>query len=66
MAANRKKKASNEQVDREMATKLGVAVHRTGRHLTVSTFPDGHQELSWDDEALAREVREAIASVENK
>ena len=35
-----------------------------GSHLTVTTFEDGHTELLWDDEALAREVREAIASVE--
>ena len=30
-----------------------------GTHLTVKTFEDGHTELEWDDEALAREVREA-------
>lgn len=35
-----------------------------GSHLTVTTFPDGRTELVWDDEALAQEVREAIASVE--
>lgn len=37
-----------------------------GTHLTVKTFEDGKTELIWDDEALAREVREAIASVESK
>jgi hypothetical protein len=37
-----------------------------GSHLTVKTFEDGRTELEWDDEALARDVREAIASVENK
>lgn len=37
-----------------------------GSHLTVTTHPDGRTELEWDDEALARDVREAIASVENK
>jgi hypothetical protein len=37
-----------------------------GSHLTVKTFEDGRTELVWDDEALARDVREAIASVENK
>jgi hypothetical protein len=36
-----------------------------GSHLTVITHPNGHTELIWDDEALARDVREAIASVEN-
>lgn len=37
-----------------------------GSHLTVTTHPDGRTELEWDDEALLRDVREAIASVENK
>lgn len=36
-----------------------------GSHLTVTTYPDGRTELEWDDEALARDVREAIASVES-
>jgi len=35
-----------------------------GSHLTVKTFEDGRTELIWDDEALLRDVREAIASVE--
>lgn len=35
-----------------------------GSHLTVTTYPDGRTELEWDDEALMRDVREAIASVE--
>jgi len=35
-----------------------------GTHLTVTTFPDGRTELLWDDEQLAKEVREAIASSE--
>jgi hypothetical protein len=35
-----------------------------GNHLTVTTFPDGRTELEWDDEALLKEVQEAIASVE--
>ena len=37
-----------------------------GSHLTVKTFEDGRTELIWDDEALARDVREAIASVEGQ
>ncbi len=37
-----------------------------GTHLTVTTHPDGKVELEWDDEALLREVREAIASVDGK
>ena len=35
-----------------------------GSHLTVTTYPDGRTELVWDDDALLRDVREAIASVE--
>ena len=37
-----------------------------GSHLTVTTFPDGRTALEWDDDALLNDVREAIASVENK
>jgi len=33
-----------------------------GNHLTVTTFPDGSTKLEWDDDALLKEVREAIAS----
>lgn len=36
-----------------------------GSHLTVKTFEDGRTELVWDDEALLRDVQEAIASVQN-
>lgn len=35
-----------------------------GNHLTVTTFPDGKTVLEWDDEALLKEVRQALASVE--
>lgn len=35
-----------------------------GSHLTVVTHEDGRTELIWDDEALLRDVREAIAKVE--
>ena len=35
-----------------------------GNHLTVTTFPDGKTVLEWDDEALIKEVREALESVE--
>lgn len=37
-----------------------------GQHLTVKTFEDGSTELVWDDEALEKAVREAIASVEQE
>lgn len=36
-----------------------------GSHLTVTTHEDGRSELTWDDEALMRDVQEAIASVDN-
>ena len=35
-----------------------------GNHLTVTTFPNGKTMLEWDDEALLKEVREALNSVE--
>ena len=35
-----------------------------GTHLTVKTFKDGRTELVWDDEALAREVKEATEAYE--
>lgn len=35
-----------------------------GSHLTVKTFEDGRTELIWDDEALLRDVQEAIAGAE--
>jgi hypothetical protein len=37
-----------------------------GSHLTVTTHPDGKTTLEWDDEALMRDVREALASVDTK
>jgi hypothetical protein len=37
-----------------------------GSHLTVYTYEDGSTKLEWDDEQLAKDVREAIASVEGK
>ena len=36
-----------------------------GSHLTVKTFEDGTTELIWDDEALTRDVRNAILSAES-
>jgi YD repeat-containing protein len=35
-----------------------------GNHLTVTTDTDGKTTLEWDDEALAREVRDAIEAYE--
>lgn len=37
-----------------------------GSHLTVTTYEDGRTELKWDDDALMRDVQEALASVETK
>ena len=35
-----------------------------GSHLTVTTYENGKTELKWDDEALARDIREALAGIE--
>jgi hypothetical protein len=35
-----------------------------GSHLTVTTYPDGRTELEWDDEALLRDVKQAIEDYE--
>ena len=51
--ATRKKKKDTEEV---VVTK--------GSHLTVTTYPDGRTELEWDDAALERDVKEAIAEYE--
>jgi len=36
-----------------------------GSHLTVTTHPDGRTTLEWDDDALLRDVREAILKAES-
>ena len=36
-----------------------------GSHLTVTTFPDGSTKLEWDDEALTRDVQNALTEYEN-
>lgn len=49
-----------------MATKKTKSSEPTvtvGSHLTVTTYPNGRTELKWDDDALLRDVQEAIASV---
>lgn len=35
-----------------------------GSHLTVTTHEDGRTELTWDDEALLRDVQDAIQAYE--
>jgi hypothetical protein len=37
-----------------------------GSHLTVRTFENGRTELIWDDEALLRDVKNAILSYESR
>lgn len=48
---------------KKKAEVTGEAVVVKGSHLTVTTYPDGRTELEWDDEALMRDVQEALASV---
>ena len=36
-----------------------------GSHLTVTTFPDGSTALEWDDDALLRDVKNAILKAES-
>lgn len=36
-----------------------------GSHLTVTTHENGKTELVWDDEALARDVQNALTEYEN-
>lgn len=66
--ATRKKKAgiveSSDLAEMVNVPSGGWPKINQGTHLTVKTFEDGRTELIWDDEALAREVAEAIASVE--
>lgn len=37
-----------------------------GNHLVVRTYEDGHTTLEWDDDALLREIRTALAVYEAK
>jgi hypothetical protein len=65
--ATRKKKETMEMPGTIGSAKLVFPQEPTvvkGSHLTVTTYPDGRTELVWDDEALLKDVREAIASVE--
>ena len=61
--ATRKKKVKTEAVAAEVTNEVKVVA---GSHLTVTTYPDGRTELVWDDEALLRDVSEAIAKAESK
>lgn len=50
---------------RKKKAEVTEAVVVKGSHLTVTTYPDGRTELEWDDEALLRDVREAISKAES-
>jgi len=54
-----KRKAKIEKRAAELIDKSGVV---KGSHLTVTTFSDGSTKLDWDDEALLRDVQNAILS----
>jgi YD repeat-containing protein len=65
--ATRKKKTDSIEMPGTIGGAKIVFVEPTvvkGSHLTVTTHPDGRTELEWDDEALLRDVQNAIASVE--
>lgn len=59
------KPRSKKKVE-QAADSIVYPIVTKGSHLTVTQYEDGTTELVWDDEALARDVREAIASVEKR
>jgi hypothetical protein len=68
--ATRKKKTDAQKFDEQVIMKeefydLEPTIVK-GSHLTVTTFPDGKTKLEWDDEALTRDVRNAILSAESR
>lgn len=60
--ATKKKSKVIESADIAEMTEIWPRVVQ-GSHLTVTYFEDGKSELKWDDEALTREVKAAILSV---
>lgn len=50
-----------------MATKKKTTypIVEQGSHLTVTIHENGYRELKWDDEALLRDVRDAILKAES-
>lgn len=56
--ATRKKKS---EVTQEMLEPVVVK----GSHLTVTTWPNGRTKLEWDDDALLRDVQQAILKYES-
>jgi len=59
--ATRKKKAKQEVTEEVTWPKV-----TKGSHLTVTEYEDGKVDMLWDEEALARDVRNAIALFEKK
>ncbi len=65
--ATRKKKSDSIEMPGTIGSAKIVFAEPTvvkGNHLTVTTYPDGKTELEWDDEALLKEIREAIETYE--
>ena len=68
-----RKKKNEDQVIAEVAKLIAeetlqatdpvVVKVEKGSHLTVTRYSDGRTSLQWDDEALMRDVQEALASV---
>jgi hypothetical protein len=61
----KKKKSDNVIIDMPGtigSAKILAPTIVKGSHLTVTTYPDGRTDLEWDDEALLRDVREALAN----
>ena len=56
--ATRKKKTEISEIN-DLPTVV------VGSHLTVITYKDGRTELKWDDEALLRDVKQAILKFES-
>jgi hypothetical protein len=65
--ATRKKKSESLVLDMPGTTgsaKIMLPKVEKGSHLTVTTYPDGRTELLWDDEALLRDVQNALTEHE--
>jgi hypothetical protein len=66
--ATRKKKSESAVLDMPGtigSAKIVLPKVVKGSHLTVTTFLDGKTELVWDDEALLRDVQNALTDYEN-
>lgn len=63
--ATRKPKEDGEPIKRKSKKTESWPKVVEGSHLTVTTHEDGRTELTWDDEALQRDVKEAIEKYES-